>query len=168
MKPLNFLTAGIFALFLNLENSNGQDTVPNQNYHCFIGNLNFETDSILKTEFRSNFLISRDYKSASRPRKSKRDRIEYEHYHVGLNLCDSTFTYYRVNENSFIEFKIEIISEMDKDSFEITYLYCENKCGNVVNLKMVYNGENYSLSIYYIEPRTGKINRVYMEFSAMY
>jgi hypothetical protein len=168
MKSLKFLTAGIFALFLNLVNSNGQATSSYQNYHCFIGNLNFETDSILKTELRNKFTVLKDYKRTKPPRKSKKSSVEYEHYHVRLNLCDSTFIYHKVNQNLLANYKIKIIFETDKDNCEVTYLYCENECGNGINLKMVYNEEFYFISVYYTEFTTGKINRVYMEFPAMY
>jgi hypothetical protein len=126
-------------------------------------NFNLETDSIAKVRFRSKFSFLADYKRMKPKKKFKKMRKEYDHFHININTLDSTFTYYRMNENLFLEFKITSFTELEQGKFEIIYFYGEDKCGNGVNVKILFDEEKYYLSIYHVDLKSGRMNCTYLE-----
>lgn len=124
----------------------------------------FETDSLVKYNFKNHRQFKKDYKEHSAINYSQDTIKEWGHYHIGFS--DSLFSYHKMGEDCVEYFKItNITSKLTNCGKNIFYIIASNGCSNIF-IKLIHEGDVCYMRLYYAS-FNNKVTGLFMKFNIM-
>jgi hypothetical protein len=122
----------------------------------------FETDSLVKYNFKNRREFKRDYREDSPIDYSKVTK-EWGHYHISFS--DSFFSYHKMGEDFVEYFRItDKRWELTSDGKNCFYLTASNGCGNIF-IKLIHEGDVCYMRLYWVSDN--KISGLFMQFNIL-
>lgn len=121
-----------------------------------------KADSVFKHQFKSKRQFIKDLESPYARKSNKKTKWEYGHYK--LKITDSTIVYSKGDTSKQMKFYVKESNIYD-ENYYLVEMYADNKCGNEINIKIVYDDRGETVVIYFYD-EDRKFKAVY--FTASY